>query len=131
MSKQSYGKTKDMAVLDIASPFGMDATHYYGAIKYYDNDGRYCKTDIYQRLSISDAKALNKNHRRIYPGIYLQEKFRLERSPFREGQVYPGFDIREDLIQAAIKKYNELGLNQGLAIGRWESVEKREVILEK
>lgn len=129
-TKKPYNQIKNMAVLDIAVPSFLDESHYYGCLKFYNKDNELQQEDIYRRLTRSEAKKLNKNHRRIYPGVYAMEKFERDRDPFREGQVYPGYDSREELVVAAIEKYHELGLDIGLVIRRWASIEPGKVLVE-
>lgn len=83
---------KDEVYIEITSFIGVSigAKHYYGHLIGY-KDGEYTSIELYNCLSAREARKLNRDS-------WFD-------AAFREGDMYAGFDTKDDIINLALVKW--------------------------
>lgn len=126
MRKGTYREIRNMVFLRVSSLAGISlgATHWYGEIKWYDENDSFQIFELTRILTEASASKLNAQHKKESPG--------LTHLNWRKGMIYHGFDSKDAVRDVAIEKYHDLNLDCGLAEGRnWASVESRNILVEK
>lgn len=114
-----HNLARDMAEVGISSWIGhaANASHYMGKLRWYGENHEWRSVTLTRILTSKDAKDENRNHRRAYPGYYTNPELAWGKNPFEKGQEEERFPTREAVVEAAKKKYVELGLTCGLCVG--------------